>query len=47
MCLHVDFVKDFIYFIFQRGEEREKDRESNINVWLPVAHALLGTWPAT
>ena len=22
-------------------------RERNINVWLPLAHPLLGTWPAT
>ena len=21
--------------------------EKNINVWLPLAHSLLGTWPAT
>ena len=21
--------------------------EKNINVWLPLTHSLLGTWPAT
>ena len=28
-------------------EGREKERERNINVWLPLTHPLLGTWPAT
>ena len=32
-------------FYFQRGEGREKEREKNINVWLPLI--LLKTWPAT
>ena len=25
----------------------KKRREKNINVWLPLAHPLLGTWPTT
>ena len=25
----------------------EKDRERNINVWLPLARPLLETWPTT
>ena len=25
----------------------ENGRERNINVWLPLEHPLLGTWPAT
>ena len=25
----------------------EKERERNINVWLPLVYPLLGTWPAT
>ena len=29
----------------ERGEWREKER--NINVWLPLVCPLLGTWPAT
>ena len=38
----------FIYlFIFRNGEKREKERERNIHVWLPLARPLLGTWPAT
>ena len=40
------FCKDFIYLLLERGVGREKERERNINVWLPVAHPLLGTWPA-
>ena len=24
-----------------------KEREKNINVWLPLTRSLLGTWPAT
>ena len=34
------FLKDFIYFLLDRGEGREKER--NINVWLPLARPLLG-----
>ena len=33
-----------IYFHFL-GNEKEKER--NINVWLPLAHPLLGTWLTT
>ena len=25
----------------------EGEMERNINVWLPLVHSLLGTWPAT
>ena len=47
LFLILDFLfKDFIYLLF-RGEGREKEREGNINVWLPLAHPLLGTWPTT
>ena len=38
--------KDFIYLFLERGEGREKERERNINVWLPLATThwpLLGT----
>ena len=41
------FFKDFIYLFLERGERREKGRERNINVWLPLAHPLPETWPAT
>ena len=38
--------KDFINFL-ERGEGKEKERERNVNVWLPLMTPLLGTWPAT
>ena len=40
------FFKIFYLFI-DRGEWKEKERERNINVWLPLARPLLGTWPTT
>ena len=40
-------VLDFIYLFLERGVGREKEREININVWLPLAYSKLGTWPAT
>ena len=40
------FFLDFIYLFLDRGEGREKQRETN-NVWLSLARPLLGTWPAT
>ena len=30
--------KDFIYLFLERGEGREKKKERNINVWLPLMH---------
>ena len=49
-CIHQSwscyFLKDFIYLFLEKGKER-RDRERNINVWLPFAHPLPGTWPAT
>ena len=41
------FFKDFNYLFLERGEGREKERERNINVWLPLACPQPGTWPAT
>ena len=41
------FVERFYLFIFRLGGGKEKERERNINVWWPLAHPLLGTWPAT
>ena len=35
-----------ILFIFsERGTEKERER--NINVWLPLVYPLVGTWPTT
>ena len=39
--------KDFIYLFLERGEGGEKERERNINVWLPLTWPPLETWPAT
>ena len=36
-----------ILFISFRQRGREGERERNINVWLPLACPLLGTWPTT
>ena len=41
------FFLRFYLFIFREGGGREKERERNINVWLPLVHPLLGTWPTT
>ena len=41
------FFLRFYLFTFERGEEREKERERNISVWLPLMCSLLGTWPTT
>ena len=41
------FKKDFMYLFLDSGEGTEKERERNINVWLPLACPLLGTWPTT
>ena len=41
------FFKDFISLILDRGEGREKERERNSSVWLPLTLPLLGTWPTT
>ena len=37
--LYSFFFKDFIYLFLEKGREREK----NINVWLPLARPLLVT----
>ena len=44
--------KDFICLFFERGEGRETEKETTINVWesihwLPLAQAYPGTWPVT
>ena len=30
------FLKDFVYLFLERGEGREKERQRNIKVWLPL-----------
>ena len=39
--------KDFIYLFLERGEGREKERERNIDAWVPLVCSPLGTWPTT
>ena len=39
------FLKDYLFL--ERGEEKEKERERNISVWLPLLCPTLGTWPET
>ena len=36
---------NILFMYFYTGKEREKGRERNISVWLPLEHPLLGTWP--
>ena len=48
MTNQVHFLKkDFIYLFLDRGDGREKERERNIKMWLPLACPQPGTWPAT
>ena len=41
------FFKDFIYLFLDRREGREKERERNISVWLPLVQPPPGAWPAS
>ena len=41
------FLRRFYLFYFQREGEGRRKRGRNINMWLPLAHPLLGIWPAT
>ena len=45
-CYFHSFFSRF-YLFLDRGEGREKERERNITVWLPLTCPPLGTWPAT
>ena len=45
--LYLFLFKDFIYLFLERGEGRKKEKERNINVWLPLVCPQLGTWPTT
>ena len=44
ITISFSFLKDFIYLFFR---VRKEEREGNINVWLPLMHPQLWTWPAT
>ena len=43
----ISYFKDFIYLFLERWVGSEKETERNVNVWLPLTHPLLGTWPTT
>ena len=36
-----------MYLFLDRGERKEKERERNIDMWLPPAYPLPGTQPTT
>ena len=38
--VHFFFFKDFIYVLLERGEASKKDKERNIDVWLPLMWPL-------
>ena len=39
------FSRSYLFIFRERG--REGERQGNINVWLPLIHPPLGTWPTT
>ena len=43
--LKLHLKKNFIYLFLDPGAARDKERERNINVWLPLMCSLLGTRP--
>ena len=48
-CMYLSNFLNTTYFFkrFYLFLGREKERERNIDVWLPLTHPLLGSWPAT
>ena len=40
------FLKFYLFIFRERGKEGEREGEKR-NLWLPLTHPLLGTWPAT
>ena len=41
------FLRKRFYLFNFRDSGREGERERNINVWVPLEHPVLGTWPTT
>ena len=39
------FLEDFIYLFLERGKRKEKERERNISVWLPLGAPYWGPGP--
>ena len=46
LLLFLFFLKIFFYLFIFRESVRWRERERNINVWLPLVCPALGTWPA-
>ena len=46
-CAFLCFFKNILFIFLERGEGWKKEKERNINVWLPLMLSPLGTWPAT
>ena len=46
MCKEIFFKRFYLFIFRQRRRLGEKEGE-NINVWSPLTHLLLGTWPVT
>ena len=50
VCVFIYLLKDFIYLLLERGEERKKERNicvEMIHGLLSLVYPKLGTWPAT
>ena len=47
ICLLLKFFFLRLYLFIFRERGREAERERNIDVWLPLLHPVLGTWPTT
>ena len=47
LSIHLFLKILFIYLFLERGEGRRKERERNINVWLPLTHPQQGTCSTT
>ena len=41
------FLRFYLFISLEEGEGREKEREKNINVWLPLVLPQMRTWPTT
>ena len=45
LAIYLNFFEDFIYLFLERTEGRRKERERNINVWLPLTPPNWGPGP--
>ena len=42
-CAFLCFFKNILFIFLERGEGWKKEKERNINVWLPLANPSPGT----